>query len=447
MPPDDEHVVTIGHRSRGIAVATTAHTINGSSGMAERGLKGRLKYVARGLSNRLRDFADEEPQGFDLAAVRDADVALYFADAPSKLYQLAQWLPVLEQRTDVRTVIVLRQIETMQALQGRTSLPIVLAPNYDELMALYDRASFRAVVYVNNGWTNFQSLAFQQAVHVHVNHGESDKICMVSNQAKAYDLVFVAGEAAVHRHEAALAMFDASRLVRVGRPQLDLSVAPVLPPHDGPTITYAPTWEGEDEANNYSSLDVHGIAIIEASLAQPGARVVYKPHPRIPISTTPSIRAAHDALVARMRAAGQPVLPKADMLAVIAQTDCFIGDVSSATLDHLYLRPQAPIALADRRSDRAQLLADTPVARGAHVIDAASIATLPSDLAALLAEDPQQVVRAELRDLYFDGLAPGESTTRFWDALQAAMTRHDAAVAELRRVRVSPSTTNPGGPA
>ena len=94
------------------------------------------------------------------------------------------------------------------ALLGITSLRVLLVPRYEILMALYDRADFHAVVYVNNGWTNFQSLSFQQAVHIHVNHGESDKICMVSNQAKAYDKVFVAGEAAVRRHAAALAWFD-----------------------------------------------------------------------------------------------------------------------------------------------------------------------------------------------------------------------------------------------
>lgn len=414
--------------------------------MAQGRLKGRLKYVARGLSHRLRQFAGEEPQGFDLAAVHEADIALYFADVPSKLYQLAQWLPVFEQRSDVRSVVVVRHIETFKALQGRTSLPIVLAPNYDELMALYDRASFHAVIYVNNGWTNFQSLAFQQAVHIHVNHGESDKICMVSNQAKAYDLVFVAGEAAVRRHQAALAMFDTNHLIRVGRPQLDLDVAAALAPHSGPTITYAPTWEGEDEANNYTSLDRYGLAIIEAALAQPGARVVYKPHPRIPISNTHAIRAAHNRVVARMRTAGQPVLTGADMLSVISVTDLLIGDVSSSTLDHLYLRPDAPIALTDRRSDRTRLLADAPIAQGAHIIDDASISTLATALAAMLQADPQREVRAELRNVYFDGLAPGESTTRFWTRLQEAVAQHDAAIAALSRVRVT-AFVEPGGSA
>ena len=70
-------------------------------------------------------------------------------------------------------------------------------------MDLYRVSSMQAIVYVNNGVGNFQSLAVTDLVHVHVNHGESDKVCMVSNQVKAYDRVFVAGEAAVQRHLAA----------------------------------------------------------------------------------------------------------------------------------------------------------------------------------------------------------------------------------------------------
>ena len=401
----------------------------------------RARFLARGVANRLRDFAEEEPRGFDLAEVGLADVALYFADAPSKLYQLAQWLPVFEQRDDTRSVVVVRHVETYDAVRAITPLPVVLAPDYDSLMALYDRASFHAVVYVNNGWTNFQSLAFQQAVHVHVNHGESDKICMVSNQAKAYDLVFVAGEAAVRRHEAALALFDLGKLVRVGRPQLDLGVEPALPPFDGPTITYAPTWQGEDDANNYTSLDRYGVAIIEAALAQPGARVVYKPHPRVPTSREEGVRAAHESIVGLMERAGQPVLERADMLGVIRVTDLLIGDVSSATLDHLYLRPEAPIALTDRRDDRALLEADAPIAHGAHVIDSSTIGTLTEDLSRMLAEDPLRERRLQLRDLYFDGLGPGESTERFWASLHGAVREHDAAMAGLSRLRSASTTT------
>lgn len=404
----------------------------------------QAKRIARGLSRRLRDFGEVAPEGFDLESVPSADIALYFADGLPKLYQLTQWLPVLEAERGLTTIVVVRQVEVFQALQGLTGLRVLLVPTYEHLMAMYDRADFHAVIYVNNSWTNFQSLAFQQAVHVHVNHGESDKICMVSNQAKAYDRVFVAGEAAVRRHQAALAWFDLAHLVRVGRPQLDLDIASPLEPSPGPTITYAPTWEGEDEANNYTSIDRFGVRIIEAALAQPGARVAYKPHPRVPESETPSVRRAHRQIMSRMAQAarehperGHRVLLDADMLGVIRGTDLLVSDVSSVTLDHLYLRPEAPIVLCDRRSDRGRLLADAPVAAAVHVVDDASIAALAGDLGTLLGADTQREARLRMRDHYFDGLAPGESTARFWAALRAEIRGHDQALGELSRVRVT----------
>ena len=335
--------------------------------ITESWLRRQGKRAARSLARRMRDLGQVEPEGFELDDVPRADIALYFPDGPPKLYQLTQWLPVFESESDVTTVVIVRQVEAYDALVGLTSLRVILVPRYENLMALLDRADFHAVVYVNNGWTNFQALSFQRAVHIHVNHGESDKICMVSNQAKAYDKVFVAGEAAVRRHRAALAWFDESHLVRVGRPQLDLDIPAALPPSDRITITYAPTWEGEDEANNYSSVDCYGLQIVQAALAQPNVRVIYKPHPRVVDSDHPGIQQAHEQIIKTIRAspdraAGHAILIDANMLGVIKNTDLLIADISSVTLDHLYLRPHAPIVLTDRRSDRIALVAESPVA-------------------------------------------------------------------------------------
>lgn len=391
----------------------------------------------------MRRFTAVEHEGFDLSAVPSADVALYFPDGPAKLYQLTQWLPVFEANREVRTIVVVRSFDTYNVLKSMTSLQVLFVPRYELLMAMYDRADFHAVIYVNNGWTNFQSLSFQQAVHIHVNHGESDKICMVSNQAKAYDRVFVAGEAAVRRHGAALAWFDPAHLARVGRPQLDLPIPPAVAPFSGPTITYAPTWEGEDDANNYTSVDRYGPQIVAAALAQPGVRVLYKPHPRVAASSDTGVLQGHARILQLMSQAvaqqperGHSVLLEADILAVIRSTDVMIADVSSVSLDHLYLRPDAPLVLCDRRTNRVRLLEDAPVASGAYVVDGTTIGSLPGDLASILADDHLRERRYELRDFYFDSLAPGQSTQRFWDELTSAIARHDAALREISRVRV-----------
>ena len=412
------------------------------SPVSESWLRRQGKRAARSLARRMRDLGQVEPEGFELDDIPRADVALYFPDGPPKLYQLTQWLPVFESNTDVTTLVIVRQVEAYDALVGRTSLRVILVPRYENLMALLDRADFHAVVYVNNGWTNFQALSFQRAVHIHVNHGESDKICMVSNQAKAYDKVFVAGEAAVRRHRAALAWFDESHLVRVGRPQLDLDIPPALSATQRTTITYAPTWEGEDEANNYSSVDLYGVPIIQAALAQPNVRVVYKPHPRVVDADDAGIRNGHQAIVKAIYTAsiadptaGHAVLLDADILGVIRSTDLLIADVSSVTLDHLYLRPDAPIVLTDRRTNREALIAESPVAAAAYIVDESTIGTLTTDLARIVTTDEQAEARLRVRNLYFDSLEPGDSTTRFWQELRQAIHDHDHALGSLSRVR------------
>lgn len=401
------------------------------------------KRAARSLARRMREFGQAETAGFTLEDIPSADIALYFPDGPPKLYQLTQWLPVFEAQQDLRTLVIVRQIDAYNALTVRTKLKVVLVPRYEDLMALLDRADFRAVIYVNNGWTNFQALSFQRAVHIHVNHGESDKICMVSNQAKAYDKVFVAGQAAVDRHRAAIAWFDDSHLVRVGRPQLDLNVEAALPESTRTTFTYAPTWEGEDDANNYSSVDLYGPRIITALLAQPNARVVYKPHPRVVDSDDSRIRAGHQAIVQALEsaiaadpAAGHALLMDADMLGVLRSTDVLVADISSVTLDFLYSRPQAPIVLTDRRSNREALILESPLAQSTYVVDSTTIDSFSEDLTALVSDDALAMDRERMRGHYFDNLAPGESTDRFWREVRRAMDEHDAALRNLSRIRV-----------
>lgn len=153
----------------------------------------------------------------------------HYPDDPTRVYQLLQWLAVLE-RLDRQfpVAIVTRQADSAQIISHRTHLPVHLAESFEDLAELYADLGAHVVVYCNNSMLNFNSLINSSMLHVHINHGESDKHSMVSNNAKAYDRVFVAGQAAVERHQGALMEFDISRLVVVGRPQLDLAPDPIL---------------------------------------------------------------------------------------------------------------------------------------------------------------------------------------------------------------------------
>lgn len=401
---------------------------------------GQVLLGAGNLANRVvRKTMVGEPPLHDpgLSTLTPHPVAVYFADPPDLVYQIQQWLPVLEQVAEHRPVVVVtRHWGTTTLLRGMTTLPVVFILKLDGLRRVYDRLDTKTVVYVNNSMRNFQSLIHQSALHVHVNHGESDKISMVSNQVKAYDHVVVAGQAAVDRHRRALLDFDLERLVVCGRPQLDLVVAPVLEPAPGRrTVLYAPTWSGEDDANNYTSLDRYGVAVVTALLERDDVRVVYKPHPRVLTTDDRPVAAAHQEIVRLLSAqadAGHVMPLAADILGVFEGVDLMVTDISSVGLDFLYLRPDAPMVLTDRRTDRARLLADAPVAAATDVIDAGSVAAVAAVLDANLAADPHRERRAALRDHYF-GFARGESSRRFLDLVVATTDRRDELLSDPAR--------------
>ena len=365
-------------------------------------------------------------------------VAAFFADPPSKIYQIAQWLPVFEKApAHLRPVIITRHAFTTEELQKIASLRVIHARTYDLLMQLLEVSKFKALIYVNNSYQNFQTLAYQQAIHIHVNHGESDKISMVSNQAKAYDKVFVAGSAAKDRYLAAVAWIDETKLIPVGRPQLDLSTTPILDKSALKTITYAPTWEGEDEANNYTSMDHYAIKIINAAVNQSGCRVIYKPHPRILDSKDPLIINAHKQILNKLAKGPHEIHLGGDVLSILKDTDLLISDISSVTLDYLYLKPTGPIFLTDRRNNRNELVSESPVASASYIIDQSTIGQLTQNLNKALSHDELFDKRQEVCRYYFGGIAAGESTVAFYRELERSISEHDAAVSELSRIRRS----------
>ncbi len=363
----------------------------------------------------------------------EVSVIAYFADDTTRVYQLVQWLAVLEILHAENPVgIVARDPQSAAVLTARTSLPVFTAPSFPELTTLYDELDAKVVLYCNNSMLNFQSLLNGRLLHVHINHGESDKQSMASNNAKAYDRVFVAGEAAVQRHAAGLLEFDLGRLVRTGRPQLDLRPAALLAPSPRRTVLYAPTWEGDAEYNDYTSVDTAGVEIVRAVLAVPDARVVYKPHPKVVTSRTPAVRDAHHEILAlvdeaarREPEAGHQAILVGDILAVIPDCDAMVTDVSSVGLDWLYLRTDRPIFITDRHRDARRLREEVPVSRCADVVDELSLERLTELLTSRLEHDEHRLARVAMRRHYFDDLQVGESTLRFLDAVSELVSLRD----------------------
>ncbi len=353
-----------------------------------------------------------------------ATVVVYFADPMSKIYQLQQWLPILELLHERHPVLlVFRNVGALRGMKSGTRLPMIFVRRFADLANLYDENKYRLAIYVNNGVSNFQSLTDWRMVHVHVNHGESDKLSMVSNQAKAYDRVFVAGPAALDRHRAMLIDFDESKLLMVGRPQLDVEFAEAIAGSPSLTVMYAPTWPGENDANNYTSLDVYGVVLVETLLRRPGVRIVYKPHPRVPTSKVREVREAHESIMERIELAnerdgGRHVAAiEGNVLAMFEAVDALVTDVSSVGLDFLYLHPEKPLILTDRWDDSREMRDSAPVSAACHVVDRSALPHLNDSLLTWIESDSMAGQRREMREYYFGGMSRGESMGRFLDAI------------------------------
>ena len=363
---------------------------------------------------------------------RSADVIAYFGDSPDKLYQLEQWLPALERLNQCRpVVVVMRNRDSFAEAKDVTSLPLVLAETQPDLMDLYADEAYKLAVYVNNSMFNFQSMADPSIVHVHVDHGESDKVSSISNQLKAYDKVFVAGPAAEERCLRALWGLDRNSLVPIGRPPLDGYFTSALPADSRPTVLYAPTWQGENEANNFTSIDLLGPGIIRGLLSS-GVRIVYRPHPRLSDMGESEVQHADAEIRALLTAAndrgsGHCVTISHSIFDLFEDTDVLISDISSVSLDFLYLHTEKGLIVTDRHDNRARMRSQSAIGAELGILSSSSLHELPEIVKSTLSGTLGLSKRQQLKSHYFGDHPAGGATSLFINAVNAAIREREGA--------------------
>lgn len=263
-------------------------------------LKSARKILTNALrSRRSRLELERALQDYRQADSGDIDIAVYFADPPVNLYQVRQWygpLVALSERFNI--AIISRSPSSMLRLIDESPLPVAYLRKIDEVETFVARNPLKIIFYVNQNARNFQMFRFGAMWHVFISHGESDKAYMSSNQIKAYDFAFVAGEMARQRLEKALWNYDAdTRAIEIGRPQVDHFARSTDLPTDGRLVVlYAPTWEGDRPSMAYGSIKSHGEAAINALLQTGRHRVIYRPHPRVGVVDA-DYRRAHERIV------------------------------------------------------------------------------------------------------------------------------------------------------
>jgi hypothetical protein len=359
-------------------------------------------------------------------------IAVYFADDEVNLYQLRQWYaPMAELAKTWPVTFISRSPSAALALWDEAPVPTVYLRSVASLESFVEEQDLRIVFYVNQNTRNFQMFRYGRMWHVFINHGESDKMYMTTNQFKAYDYSLIAGDAARDRLTRTLWNYDLDARTRsIGRPQADhLAGIPPYPLDERTTVLYAPTWEGDRPAAAYGSVASHGVRLVTALLATGNHRVVYRPHPRSGVVDPAYARANQTIITAIARAnAADPsahhIYDTSSTLGwQLSATDVAITDVSAM--------------IYDRLATGKPILVTRPSAAGAEIDSAGYLGDaewLDADQSTNIVELVDRVqhstdAREKLHwwvQRYFGDTTPGAATARFHDAVQQLMDERDA---------------------
>lgn len=369
-----------------------------------------------------RRLAEREPHPLDRFRI-----AVYFADGAVNMYQMRQWYRPLAELSKRWPVVVLARSATgAEKLLEEDGPPVAFVPKVSDLERFIAQQDIRVVLYVNQNTRNFQMFRYGRRWHVFINHGESDKMYMTTNQYKAYDYAFVAGQAARDRLSRTLWDYDVERrTMDIGRPQAD-HYSGTLPytPDERTVVLYAPTWEGDRPSAHYGSIATHGETLVGQLLATGAHRVIYRPHPRSGV-VDEAYGAAHRRIIAAIDAANaadptaQHVYDHgAELGWQLSAADVAVVDISAMVYDRLAAgKPLMITRPVDERAsiDTTGYLSDCEWL----TVDGAS--GIVSEVDRVRADDAAVARLRMWVQHYFGDTTPGVATAKFHAAVEHLM--------------------------
>ena len=279
-------------------------------------------------------------------------------------------------------------------------------------------ASVRGALYPHGAAANADFLAGSSATHAFLGHGDSDKPLSASERVLQYDIIAVAGQAAIDRFAAAGLSIPADKLRVIGRPQTEDIVPEAGPVPRPATVLYAPTWRHADDSLNVSSLAVAD-RIVQALLDR-GCTVVFRRHfagqnhaeAEAMIVRVNELLDADAASTGRPHRWGQAAMDE-PLIEAFNSVDAMVSDVSGIVVD--FMASNKPLVMyAAQFADPDAFRSAHPTAAAAYVIDR-DLVRLDDALDAALGDDPLATARAERADHYLGGPDRADPARRFMD--------------------------------
>jgi hypothetical protein len=300
---------------------------------------------------------------------------------------------------------------------------------FHELAATYETPivqgaiprTVRGALYPHGAAKNSEFIEASPATHVFLGHGDSDKPLSASERVLQYELVTVAGQAAIDRFAAAGLTVPADKLRIIGRPQTE-GITPVAGPLPRPaTVLYAPTWRHADDALNVSSLAVAD-TIVQALLDR-GCTVIFRRHfagqnhaeAEAMIAGVNALLEADSARTGRPHRWGSDAMDQ-PLIEAFNSADAMVSDVSGIVVD--FMASQKPLVMyAAQYADPHAFRHAHPTAAAAYVIDR-DLRLLDDVLNSALGEDPLAATRAEHADYFLGGPDRAEPARRFMELIR-----------------------------
>jgi hypothetical protein len=382
----------------------------------------------RRLIGRLPSPDDERGAVLEALQSLAPEVVVYFSGGPDTTYQLNVWLQSIE-RIEQPCVIFLREGRHLDSLLP-TSTPVLVLPRAQDVEA-FQLPSMKVALYPTTVIKNNHMIRLRGLRHVFINHGDGDKAVTYSPLHRVFDEIWVAGQAARDRYLQRGEGVRAEQLVTIGRPQLAhiqrvASGVPVTPPV---TVLYAPTWEGNFDGVNYSSVAPMGEALVSELLTCGlDVRVQFKAHPATGsrLERAATARASIERNLAastRHRVVGTE--PDA-LYTAFNEADILIADISSVVPD--FLASRKPYIVTNPQDLPVQdFHAQFPSTIGGAVLGT-DVATVVAAIDDAIGPDTHRERRLELAT-YFLGPPVADPIQRFVDEVSAACARRDDALA------------------
>ena len=348
--------------------------------------------------------------------------AIAFAGRSGGPWQLRMWEPFLLRSGERNVIFNMHEKYVPMILEGEPlESPFIQLGSHPK--ADLDRLlvkSLRALFYVQNAQRNALYMAHTGLTHVWLNHGDSDKPANFNPRHALYDRLVVCGQAGIDRYARHGVEVAAEKFDVLGRPQA-CGIHPARGPIgtlDNKVVFYGPTWQGLDNAVNFSSLE-RGPDIVRALIAR-NVTVIFRPHP---LSYRWRIRRAviheiHQILADDRDASGRQHVwgEKADKVWSVVDcsnaADALISDVSSVVSD--FLQSEKPYAMMSMRTSAEDFRAEFSVAETGYVI-AGDLSNLEEMLEEMLGPDPLAEARAQ-RKRYVLGEFTGEESAEAFAA-------------------------------